>query len=59
MPSSTAASASSAPDFRCRTASFTTDFSNCLTEDGKCRCNFAILFVDGYLCTHPNHRDFS
>lgn len=59
MPSSTKAAASLAPSLDCRTARFTTGFSNCLAEEGKCRCNFAILFVDGYLCTHPNHQDFS
>lgn len=42
----------------CRTQFVSEDFSSCLTEQRRYRCNYACLFVDGYLCTHPNHRDF-
>jgi hypothetical protein len=52
---------STAPFFPigCRTGQLTPEFSKCLAQQGKCRCNFAVLFGDAYLCTHPNHRDFT
>jgi hypothetical protein len=46
------------PAKECRTQQINAEFSNCLTEGGRYRCNYAFLFGDGYLCTHPNHRDF-
>ena len=46
------------PSKQCRTQQINAEFSNCLVEQNKNRCNYAFLFIDGYLCTHPNHRDF-
>ena len=42
----------------CRTEHINADFSNCLAEEKRYRCKHAFLFVDGYLCTHPKHREF-
>lgn len=42
----------------CRTRQINAEFSNCLAEQKRYGCNYAFLFGDGYLCTHPNHRDF-
>ena len=43
----------------CRTRHINAEFSNCLAREKKYRCNYAFLFGDGYLCTHPNHREFA
>ncbi|GAW66136.1 hypothetical protein GPEL0_01r1373 [Geoanaerobacter pelophilus] len=45
-------------DLRCRTQHINDNFSSCLTEEKRCRCNYAFLFGDDYLCTHPKHREF-
>jgi hypothetical protein len=42
----------------CRTQHVSAEFSNCLAEQKRYRCDYAFLFGDGYLCTHPNHREF-
>ncbi|HBG04182.1 MAG: hypothetical protein A2075_16005 [Geobacteraceae bacterium GWC2_58_44] len=46
------------PRDNCRTQHVSVDFSSCLTEQKKHRCNYAFLFGDGYLCTHPDHLEF-
>ena len=46
------------PSKECRTKQINAEFSNCLAEDSRYNCNYAFLFGDGYLCTHPNHRNF-
>ena len=43
----------------CRTQPVSAEFSSCLTEQKKQRCTYACLCVDGYLCTHPDHREFN
>lgn len=43
---------------RCRTEHINDNFSSCLAEEKRCRCNYAFLFGDDYLCTHPKHREF-
>lgn len=43
---------------QCRTRELSADFSVCLAEPRRRRCNYACFFVDGYLCTHPDHRSF-
>jgi hypothetical protein len=43
----------------CRTQSVSAEFSTCLNEPKRIRCNYAFLLCDGYICTHPNHREFS
>lgn len=43
----------------CRTQHASLEFSTCLAEGIRRRCQHAYLFGDGYLCTHPNHRDFT
>lgn len=42
----------------CLTQHINDEFSNCLAEGKRQRCIHAFLFGDGYLCTHPRHRDF-
>ena len=42
----------------CRTQYVNAEFSTCLTEEKRYRCNHAFLFGDGYLCTHPDHGSF-
>lgn len=42
----------------CLTQHITAEFSDCLAEEKRYRCNYAFLFGDGYLCTHPKHREF-
>lgn len=42
----------------CRTQHVTLEFSNCLAEGKRKRCQHAYLFGDGYLCTHPKHSEF-
>ena len=43
----------------CRTRHINAEFSNCLVnKEMRYKCNYAFLFGDGYLCTHPNHRNF-
>lgn len=44
---------------RCLTQHINKDFSSCLAEEKRYRCNYAFLFGDGYLCTHPRHREFT
>jgi len=44
---------------RCLTQQINDDFSSCLAEEKRNRCVHAFLFGDGYLCTHPRHRDFT
>ena len=46
------------PHEECRTQRVNADFSNCLVEERRHRCRYAFVFVDGYLCTHPNHQEF-
>ena len=43
----------------CRTGQINAEFSNCLAENKRRRCNHAFLFGDGYLCTHPKHQEFA
>lgn len=43
---------------RCLTGHISENFSSCLAEGRRNRCNYAFLFGDDYLCTHPKHRDF-
>ena len=43
---------------QCRTQHVSAEFSSCLAEEKRYRCDFAFLFGDEYLCAHPNHRDF-
>jgi len=43
---------------RCRTKQMNENFSSCLAEGERRRCNYAFLFGDDYLCTHPRHREF-
>lgn len=45
-------------DSECRTEQINADFSSCLADDKRYHCNYAFLFGDGYLCTHPKHREF-
>jgi len=48
------------PTKECRTRHINAEFSNCLVDrEKRYRCNYAFLFGDGYLCTHPNHREFA
>jgi hypothetical protein len=42
----------------CRTQPINDNFSSCLAEEKRYRCNYAFLFGDDYLCTHPKHREF-
>lgn len=42
----------------CRTQHINDNFSICLAEEKRCRCNYAFLFGDDYLCTHPKHLEF-
>jgi len=42
----------------CLTQHISAEFSDCLAEEKRYRCNYAFLFGDGYLCTHPEHRKF-
>lgn len=44
---------------RCRTQSVSAEFSTCLNEEQRNRCTYAFVLCDGYICTHPNHREFS
>lgn len=43
---------------RCLTQKVNDNFSSCLTEGKRYRCNHAFLFGDGYLCIHPRHKEF-
>jgi hypothetical protein len=43
----------------CRTQSVSAQFSTCLNEQQRIRCTYAFVLCDGYICTHPNHREFS
>lgn len=43
---------------RCFTRQISDEFSGCLAERKRHRCIHAFLFGDGYLCTHPRHREF-
>lgn len=42
----------------CRTQHLSAEFSNCLAGHKRYRCNYALLFGDGYLCNHPKHNEF-
>lgn len=42
----------------CRTQHVSLEFSTCLADSKRKGCEHAYLFGDGYLCTHPDHRDF-
>ncbi|GFO54643.1 hypothetical protein GMSM_16500 [Geomonas sp. Red276] len=42
----------------CRTKQINEQFSSCLAEGNRYGCVYAFLFGDGYLCTHPQHREF-
>ena len=43
------------PFEECRTHFLTADYSSCLAHPQHNDCIYALLFGDGYLCTHPKH----
>lgn len=43
---------------RCLTTPINDTFSRCLSDRARCRCDYAFLFGDDYLCIHPRHKEF-
>jgi hypothetical protein len=44
---------------QCRTRQINADYSECLAQPLRPGCIHAFLFGDGYLCTHPLHRNLN
>jgi hypothetical protein len=42
-----------------RTRHINADYSECLAQPQRPGCIHAFLFGDGYLCTHPLHRELT
>jgi hypothetical protein len=42
----------------CRTEQISAEISSCLSGLKRYRCDYAFHFGEGYLCTHPKHREF-